>query len=109
MDQLSLGAAVKSRRLARGWKQAELARRAGVSQSHVSMIENDQLPRSSADVVSRIAQALGASIDELLAGTIVPLPAEIDQLRAEGVPPIFIEELMRIWGDLLPEDRQGRG
>jgi len=67
---------VKERRLARGWSQAELARRAGISRAAVSAIEMNRLAPSVAAALS-LAASLECSVEELFA----PL-----RLR-EAVPP----------------------
>src|SRR5579871_1229473 len=57
---------VKSLRLARGWSQAELARRAGVSRAAVSAIEIERLVPSVAAALS-LAEAFGCRVDALFA------------------------------------------
>lgn len=49
-----------------GWSQARLAGEAGVSRSHISMIEAGHLPGVTADTVRKLAQALGVTCDWLL-------------------------------------------
>jgi transcriptional regulator with XRE-family HTH domain len=49
-----------------GWSQARLAGEAGVSRSHISMIEAGHLPGVTADTVRKLAQALGVTSDWLL-------------------------------------------
>jgi molybdate-binding protein/DNA-binding XRE family transcriptional regulator len=55
---------VKTRRVGRGWSQAELARRAGVSRAAVSAIEVRRLVPSVAAALA-LATALGCSVEEL--------------------------------------------
>src|SRR5882724_2323108 len=57
---------VKTLRLARGWSQAELARRAGISRAAVSAIEISRLIPSVAAALS-LASALGCRVDALFA------------------------------------------
>jgi len=60
-----LGQELKKRRTARGWSQAALAERVGVSTDYVSLLERgERLP--AVNVLVRLAFALGASTDELL-------------------------------------------
>lgn len=54
----------------RGWKQAELARRVGVSRSMISVICRGQDP--SLSLLRRIAVELGVTESELLEGTDAP-------------------------------------
>ena len=58
----SLGKALKKARIDTGISQRELARRTGLRQSHLSLIENDRHDPS-ATIVRTLAQALGVSSD----------------------------------------------
>lgn len=53
---------VKPLRIARGWSQAELAQRAGVSHAAVSAIEGQRLVPS---VPAALARVLESSVEEL--------------------------------------------
>jgi transcriptional regulator with XRE-family HTH domain len=53
-------------RLAKGWTQIQLARRAGVDQGMISRIENGLTRGVGFGVVERLAQALGTSSQALL-------------------------------------------
>ncbi|HET8702227.1 MULTISPECIES: helix-turn-helix transcriptional regulator [Castellaniella] len=65
MDSNNFGQWVRARRLARGWTGQQLARRAGLSQSCISMIElGVRCP--TLDTATRIARALGADLWEAL-------------------------------------------
>lgn len=55
---------VKARRLERGWAQAELARRAGISRAAVSAIEINRLVPSVAAALA-LAAALGCAVEDL--------------------------------------------
>src|SRR5262245_27160392 len=55
---------VKASRQQRGWSQAELARRAGISRAAVSAIEVDRLVPSVAAALS-LAAALGCTVEDL--------------------------------------------
>lgn len=57
---------VRVRRLERGWSQAELAQRAGISRAAVSAIEMSRLVPSVAAALA-LAQALECSVEELFA------------------------------------------
>jgi molybdate-binding protein/transcriptional regulator with XRE-family HTH domain len=58
---------VRQRRLARGWSQADLARRAGISRTAVSAIETDRLVPSVAAALA-IAGVLGCPVEALFGG-----------------------------------------
>lgn len=58
----------------RGWKQKELAEKAGISVTYLSEVENNKRSMGS-DVLLRVADALGVSLDYIVKGTIAePLP-----------------------------------
>ncbi|MBS0266341.1 MAG: helix-turn-helix domain-containing protein [Planctomycetes bacterium] len=59
---------VKMLRMARGWSQAELARRAGISRAAVSAIEIERLVPSVAAALS-LAEAFGCRVDAIFALT----------------------------------------
>src|SRR5215472_7331207 len=65
---------VKALRLARGWSQAELARRAGISRAAVSAIEIERLVPSVAAALA-LAAAFGCRVDALFAIGEVERPA----------------------------------
>jgi molybdate-binding protein/transcriptional regulator with XRE-family HTH domain len=58
------GSRVKNRRLSKGWSQAELALRAGISRTAVTAIELNQLVPSVAAALA-LAQALDCSVEDL--------------------------------------------
>ena len=62
---LNLDQKIKQLREGRGWSQAELARRTGVTKSAISTYELG-IRTPSADVVSSFAKAFGVSSDYLL-------------------------------------------
>src|SRR3990172_13141578 len=63
MDDLRLGALVRTLRRRLGWRQVDLARRAGVSQSAVSRLETGHLDELSLSTIRRIAAALEITVD----------------------------------------------
>jgi putative molybdopterin biosynthesis protein len=62
------GNRVRERRLARGWAQAELAQRAGISRAAVSAIEGERLTPSVAAALA-LAGVLECSVEELFGRT----------------------------------------
>lgn len=62
------GRRVRLLREERGWSQGELARRAGVSQGHLSNIERGVRRDTQIVTAARIAKALGVPTDDLLVG-----------------------------------------
>jgi transcriptional regulator with XRE-family HTH domain len=76
---LSLAEEIRNRRVEQGLSLAELARRADISRAYAHQIENAETgPRPSADVLYRIALALGTSIGELLGRSAPIQEAEVD-------------------------------
>jgi len=71
-----VGNQIKSQRTARGWSQAELARRAGISRTAVSAIEGQRLVPSVTKALE-LADVLECAVEELFgkSGTTTPLPA----------------------------------
>jgi transcriptional regulator with XRE-family HTH domain len=63
MQDIRLGAAFRAVRLRRGWRQADVALRAGVSRSLVSLIERGHLDTVSLAILRRIAAVLDIRID----------------------------------------------
>lgn len=62
---MTLGKRIAARRIALGWSQNELARRAEVNHPTLYKIEADQRLNSSVSVIVRIARALGTSAEAL--------------------------------------------
>jgi transcriptional regulator with XRE-family HTH domain len=58
MDDAALGASIRALRHRRGWRQADLARRSGVSASLVSLLEAGRADRLSVSPIRRVARAL---------------------------------------------------
>lgn len=79
-----LGDRIRGYRGTAGVTQAELARQAGVSKAYLSELEGNAGRRPSADVLLRIAEALGVTIADLLGKTVKPgEPTEIPSGLAE--------------------------
>lgn len=70
MNQRELSQAVRMLRTMRGWKQADLARVAGVDQTAISLIERNgrEIGKGISDgIIDRVAAALGVSTRTLSA------------------------------------------
>ena len=74
---MALGDRIRQRRADTGISAAELARRATISKGYLSAIERGQSPRPSAEVLDRLATALGTTIADLLDREIRPAAATI--------------------------------
>jgi transcriptional regulator with XRE-family HTH domain len=67
MPPSRIGQRIKRLRLARGWTQPDLARKAGLrSSGHVSLLESGGRRDPSASTLKRVAKALGVPVTELL-------------------------------------------
>jgi transcriptional regulator with XRE-family HTH domain len=75
------GAALRERRRQRGLTQAQVAEAAGIAVETVSRIEGGRLASLSLVLASRVATAVGTTIQALLAG--VPGPDPARSLRPE--------------------------
>jgi transcriptional regulator with XRE-family HTH domain len=81
-----LGERIVEQRTARGWKQRELAHRAGIDPGRLSRIERGvAVPKL--EELMRLREALGGTFDELLLGTVQPgsldeLARDLDRLAA---------------------------
>lgn len=64
---MALGQSIYRLRRARDWKQADLAARLGVSQTHVTRWESGKV-RPRARMVEKLAEVFGVTVEELLAG-----------------------------------------
>ncbi len=65
MDDLRVGAAFRAVRIRRRWRQSDVAARAGLSQSLVSLVERGHLDRVSLSVLRRLGSVLDIRIDIL--------------------------------------------
>jgi len=63
MDDLRVGAAIRAVRIRRGWRQADVAQRAGSSVTAVSRVERGQLDGMPLATLRRIAAALDIRVD----------------------------------------------
>jgi len=74
---------IKAERERRGWSQTELARRIGVRQNTVSQWESGDRTLTDVTIITRLADALGVTVNEVLAaGGITAIPTRADQLTA---------------------------
>jgi transcriptional regulator with XRE-family HTH domain len=63
---MTIGERIKRLRDRKGWDQSELAARAGVKQSLLSRLEGGSRTNPTADIVRKLARALGCTADYLL-------------------------------------------
>lgn len=63
---MSIGARIRALREARGWEQKDLAFRAGVHPSTISLIERDARRACRAGTLAKIAKALDTTVGHLM-------------------------------------------
>lgn len=82
MDYTALGAAIRRKRIERGWKIATLADKAGITEDFVGKIERaTDIP--SLQTVVAIANALEVGVDSLLRDDLVVVDASLcDELNS---------------------------
>lgn len=99
---MALSEQIRKRRQEKGLTVAELARLASVSKAYISQLENNiNGVRPSANVLLRIASALGTSVSTLLekevSDQLADLPEELQKFAlAERLPEEEIKLLARI-------------
>ncbi|HEX5716475.1 MAG TPA: helix-turn-helix transcriptional regulator [Thermoanaerobaculia bacterium] len=89
VDLRALGSRIVELRSARGWKQVELGRRAGIEPPRLSRIENGRAAPTLPELV-RLRNAFGAGLDQMVfgdpaAGTLRRLAAELSPEAPGGV------------------------
>lgn len=98
MPRPPLSARVRSLRRARGFTQAELAERAGVSPALVGFIETEERTAFETASLVKVAAALGASlvIDMIDPGTIVGADSLADAVMEADLPAADVARLVRL-------------
>ncbi len=91
---MALSDQIRKRRLEKNLSLTELAHRARVSKGYLSQLESSpDGPRPSADILYRIAFALGTSVGELLEKKIVQTNDELTDIPEELRQFAFAEQL----------------
>lgn len=86
---MTLGDKVKVLRKAKGLTQQELAQKLGIDPTYLSKVENNnKLATLGRDKIIRLAEILGADVDELveLAGKAKGIPPSIEEFLIGNVP-----------------------
>jgi transcriptional regulator with XRE-family HTH domain len=89
----SVGTRIRALRRARGLTQDDLATACGVTRSAVAQWETDRAGQLRGNI-SRIAEALDASVEHILHGATPPAPATGDEIA-----------MLRLYRACEPEDR----
>lgn len=112
MEDLRFGAAVRAARLKRAWRQVDLAKRAGVSQTVISRIERGRIPEMTLAILRQVAAALefrlelmprgqGPELDRLLSARHSALHESVARALAHDFPDwaMASEVSFSIWGE----------
>lgn len=102
-----LGLRIREARLRAGLSQPELAERARVTQSFISMLEGGKRQRVGSDILARIADATGTTVEALLSEApprdLTEPPLEL--FRAARLPDGLITDLSAAWLTYTPARR----
>jgi transcriptional regulator with XRE-family HTH domain len=72
---MSIGSNLRALRNRSGWGQQELARRAGITQPVISVLESGRQERARSDTLAKLAEALGVEVGDFFAeGSPPPIP-----------------------------------
>ncbi len=96
---MKTGSKLKEARLARGWSQAELARRAGVSKDTITRLDRADYEPRWTYVLPKLAAALGCELSDLVDGPIVVVEA------GDVAPEDVARDFEAFWAALTPEER----
>jgi transcriptional regulator with XRE-family HTH domain len=102
MDAVRFGLAIRALRRKRGWTQAELAERCGLSQSTISDIEGGLAFSSTPDTLTRVVGALGARLLVRVLGNGEDLDRLLDARHADIVESVAAYLRNRGW-EVVPE------
>lgn len=92
LDYKMIGQRIRAERKRKGWQQAELAFRAGITASHLSHIETAQTKLALPTIV-KIANTLSVSVDELLCDSMEQVKIVYDKKIAEELADCDAAEL----------------
>ena len=102
MNDVEVGAAIRSVRIRRGLRQRDVADAAGVSQALVSLIEHGRLEETSLKLVRRVGAAVGVSLPVSPRWRGADLPRLLDERHAATVREV-IARLTKLGWVTLPE------
>jgi len=91
MEIIGLGLKIKQLRQERGWSQAQLALKSGLSRSHISLIELRKFSHPRTDVLMKLARVFNIPVEELYQAAGYEVEAKIER-RAE-TPEEILEKL----------------
>jgi len=91
---MPIGETLKALRTQRGWGQAELARRAGITQPVISVLESGRQDSARSDTLVKLAEALEVEVGNFFAeGGVLPVPPPPKTRRTDEERGRFDEHL----------------
>jgi transcriptional regulator with XRE-family HTH domain len=99
-----IGDVIKALREARGWTQAELARKSGLQPAHINQLESGKKKNSTQRTLEALAKAFEMSLSELMRALGVGGDSPPDTMRDMIIDAEF-RELTAIWPRLPAGDR----
>lgn len=92
IDLKKLGQNIRTLRLGKGWSLSDLAEQSTVSKAYISDLENGTAGKPNIQYVFAVAQALGATLDEVLnLNDAAPQTTRRQVRKAEEIPPGLLE------------------
>lgn len=99
---MELGQKIRQLREEKGLSLNKLAENAGISKAYLSQLENDLSKQPSADILLKIASALGKTIADLLDQ---PVRVYTDDFKDEDIPDV-LREFINARKDVLDIQRE---
>ena len=99
---MELGQKIRQLREEKGLSLNKLAKNAGISKAYLSQLENDLSKQPSADILLKIASALGITIADLLDQ---PVRVYTDDFKDEDIPDV-LREFINARKDVLDIQRE---
>lgn len=101
---IALGVTIKRLRTERGWKQRELARRAGIAQSLISTMESGARDNPTQDTVTKLATVFDLTVPQFLAEVQGPPAPDTtrppEDLFRAVYPPERVARILQLWDQL---------
>lgn len=97
---MDVGQKIKERRNEKGFSLNKLAEMAGVSKAYLWQLENSVSKQPSAEILFKVATALGTTIADLLGKPVRVQSEDFPELQDDEIPD-GLRELIDAWGEEL--------
>ena len=94
-----IGKRIAELRIRRNISQRQLAKKIGTSSPTISRIESGETPNPGMDIITKIAGALGTTVEYLRSGKKTEIPPDFDDLSPE------LQEIAREFYSLTPDEQ----